>query len=284
MLKAILPHLFFSFLVVLFLSQNTPAQAQGFGNYPRAQSSFSRSQNYFGNRMVAQAQPRFTPQMMSHVQSQQLLQRNQAQAQSQAQVRVQAVAQAQANAGQPAGWRNGLPPTNTDSFVYEAKGHAAHIYGDEGVYGLPPYMGFSKVHRINTGIMDERDAGLTTGHGSYLPDAWGGDEFHQNEWSQSGERGVSESDGFPEGLPVMTGSGSSGGSNNTENLPPSPGPGYQPAYTCEGFVGWYSPEEVALAQTDFPAAFDHFVHSDRYTGSILNADLILRLQMGRPGY
>ncbi|MCC6978251.1 MAG: hypothetical protein IT343_08005 [Candidatus Melainabacteria bacterium] len=187
------------------------------------------------------------------------------------------------SAGDQSGWRNGLPPTRTDSFVKEAKHHAAHIYGDEGTYGLPPYMGFSKVHRINTGIMDERDAGLTTGHGSYMPDAWGGDEFHQNEWSQSGERGHTAASGYPDGLPVMTGAGQSG-PGGSQNIPPPPGPGYQAAYTCEGFVGYYSPEEVALAQTDFPAAFDHFVHSDRYTGSILNADLILRLQMGRPGF
>lgn len=187
------------------------------------------------------------------------------------------------NSGEQSGWRNGLPPTRMDSFVKEAKHHAAHIYGDEGTYGLPPYMGFSKVHRINTGIMDERDSGLTTNHGSYLPDAWGGDEFHQNEWSQSGQRGHTSASGYPDGLPVMTGVGQSG-PGGSQNIPPPPGPGYQAAYTCEGFVGYYSPEEVALAQTDFPAAFDHFVHSDRYTGSILNADLILRLQMGRPGF
>ena len=30
------------------------------------------------------------------------------------------------------------------------------------------------------------DAGLTTGHGSYLPDAWGADEFIGNEWSWAG--------------------------------------------------------------------------------------------------
>jgi hypothetical protein len=236
-------------LSMLFALSTSGAQAQGFGNYQRAQSSFSQRPN--------QARARNTAQM---------------------------VAQAQARANDPPDWRNGLPPTRTDSFVKEAKHHANHIYGDEGTRGLPPYMGFSKVHRINTGIMDERDSGLTTGHGSYLPDAWGGDEFHQNEWSQSGERGVSAADGFYEGLPVMTGSGSGAPGGGSENLPPPPGEGYQAAYTCEGFVGYYSPEEIALAQTDFPAAFDHFVHSDRYTGSILNADLILRLQMGRPGY
>lgn len=249
---------FLALTVILLGYCMSAAQAQGFGTYPRSQA---------GNGTAFQARV------------------SQARA-SQASAKM--IAQAQANAryqaGFPSDWRNGLPPTRMDSFVKEAKQHAAHIYGDEGTYGLPPYMGFSKVHRINTGIMDERDSGLTTGHGSYLPDAWGGDEFHQNEWSLSGERGRSAEDGFPEGLPVMTGNGSGNPGGGNENLPPPPGEGYQPAYTCEGFVGYYSPEEIALAQTDFPAAFDHFVHSDRYTGSILNADLILRLQMGRPGY
>jgi hypothetical protein len=83
-----------------------------------------------------------------------------------------------------------LPPTKLDSFVHHAvlAGHGEHIYGDEGVYGPPPYMGFNVVHRINTGIIAERDEGLTTGHGSYLPDAWGSDEFLRapGAWSQSG--------------------------------------------------------------------------------------------------
>ncbi|MCC7527115.1 MAG: hypothetical protein IT342_01260 [Candidatus Melainabacteria bacterium] len=237
-----------AFLCVLSMPA---AEAQGFGNYQRAQAAY--------NQRVNQARVHYTARMVAQ-------------------------AQAHAQANDPPDWRNGLPPTRTDSFVKEAKHHAAHIYGDEGTYGLPPYMGFSKVHRINTGIMDERDSGLTTGHGSYMPDAWGGDEFHQNEWSHSGERGHSAAEGFPDGLPVMTGSGSGNPGGVSQNLPPPPGEGYQPAYTCEGFVGYYSPEEIALAQTDFPAAFDHFVHSDRYTGSILNADLILRLQMGRPGF
>ncbi|PZM81335.1 MAG: hypothetical protein DKT66_19150 [Candidatus Melainabacteria bacterium] len=245
-------------IVALVTLCTTAVQAQGFGNYQRSQFS---PQN---NMQARSGQARGN--------------------QTRARVIAQAQAHAQYQASFPSDWRNGLPPTRMDSFVKEAKQHAAHIYGDEGTYGLPPYMGFSKVHRINTGIMDERDSGLTTGHGSYLPDAWGGDEFHQNEWTQSGERGRSAADGFPDGLPVMTGSGSGAPGSGAQNLPPPPGEGYQPAYTCEGFVGYYSPEEIALAQTDFPAAFDHFVHSDRYTGSILNADLILRLQMGRPGY
>lgn len=83
--------------------------------------------------------------------------------------------------------RNGLPPTRLDSFVYEAGGHAWHIYGDEGVYSIPPFMEFTKPHRIEAGIHGRRKAGLQTGHGSYMPDAWGGDEFVDGpEWSQSG--------------------------------------------------------------------------------------------------
>src|SRR5208337_1351175 len=43
--------------------------------------------------------------------------------------------------------------------------------------GLPPLYGFTQASRINTGITGARDAGLTTGHGSYMPNAWGADEF-----------------------------------------------------------------------------------------------------------
>jgi hypothetical protein len=82
---------------------------------------------------------------------------------------------------------NGLPPTSLDSFVYEAGGLAEQIYGDEGTSDIPPYFGFDQSHRINLGIIGTRAQGLTTGHGSMLPNAWGGDEFDQTEpWSQSG--------------------------------------------------------------------------------------------------
>ncbi len=85
--------------------------------------------------------------------------------------------------------RNGLPPTKLDGFVRNAHENAEHIYGDESTaHGPPPYMSFSEVHRINAGIKDNRDAGLTTGHGSYLPDAWGRDEIlGEPEFSQSGQ-------------------------------------------------------------------------------------------------
>ncbi len=75
--------------------------------------------------------------------------------------------------------RNGLPETTLDSFVLQAKGDADAIYGDEGTVGLPPFgePGFTRDHRIKRGITGDRSTGLTTGHGSVLPAAWGGDEF-----------------------------------------------------------------------------------------------------------
>jgi len=85
--------------------------------------------------------------------------------------------------------RNGLPPTQTDSFVRQAAGNAENIYGDEGHEGPPPFMYFEYENRINSGIYDIRDKGLTTGHGSYMPSAWGRDEFLGAEWSQSGANG-----------------------------------------------------------------------------------------------
>jgi hypothetical protein len=63
-----------------------------------------------------------------------------------------------------------LPPTTTDSFVNNAAGSAELIYGDEGTDGLPPYYGFTPEHYIGSGIYS---IGLTTGHGSLLPSAWG---------------------------------------------------------------------------------------------------------------
>jgi hypothetical protein len=76
---------------------------------------------------------------------------------------------------------NGLPQTSLDSFVYEAGGMAELIYGDEGVDTIPPYFEFDQTHRINVGITGARAQGLTTGHSSMLPNAWGGDEFVKTE-------------------------------------------------------------------------------------------------------
>lgn len=196
-------------------------------------------------------------------------------------------AQAQQQMASRPGLINGLPPATMDSFVYEAGPHAEHIYGDEGTNGLPPYQGFSAAHRINAGIMDQRDAGLTTGHGSFMPKAFGADEFIQapGEWGQSGYRNHTSGSGFADdGVPVMGGGsgGGGGGGGGGQDYDPPPGPGYQPATVHGVFVGWYSPEEVALAQTDFPAAFEHFVYSDRYQGSWENAMFILEVEMGRP--
>lgn len=72
--------------------------------------------------------------------------------------------------------------------------------------------------------------------------------------------------------------GSSGGSDggvDTTGYPPKPGPDYQPMTQHGQFVGWYSPEEVALSQTDFPAALVSILKSDRYYGGISGAASIL---------
>ncbi len=83
--------------------------------------------------------------------------------------------------------RNSLPPCMTDSFVHESGANAELIYGDESHRSAPPFMEFTQDHRIESGIHDIRDAGLTTGHGSLLPNAWGDDEFiSAGEWSQAG--------------------------------------------------------------------------------------------------
>ncbi len=119
--------------------------------------------------------------------------------------------------------RNGLPPTTTDSFVRNAGAFADAIYGDEGQGDqLPQYEHFTQDHRINTGILGLRDAGLTTGHGSVLPNAWGGDEFTMSgpEFSQSGTNFGSFNFPFPIPpipLPPLPGAGLP--------LPPLPGAG-----------------------------------------------------------
>lgn len=63
-----------------------------------------------------------------------------------------------------------LPPTSMESFVRNSAGAADLIYGDEGTDGPPPFEGFDQSHRINSGIYTP---GLTTGHRSALPEAWG---------------------------------------------------------------------------------------------------------------
>lgn len=164
--------------------------------------------------------------------------------------------------------RNGLPQTSLDSFVTEAGEHKEHIYGDEGVYGPPPYLSFSKVHRINTGIMDQRDAGLTTGHGWYAPDSWGKDEFLGQEWTLAGARGRKSSDGFVDGLPnilVTTGS-SSGGGNMGQVTEPPPGEGFQPMFQHGVWVGWYTPDQVRRSQTEFPCVLQEVINGPYFWG------------------
>jgi len=75
-----------------------------------------------------------------------------------------------------------LPETTLDGFV-AASGFNDSIYGDEGGNSPP---GASNFGYISHGFNKQMKQGLTTGHGSKLPSAWGGDEFHGNEHSVSG--------------------------------------------------------------------------------------------------
>ncbi len=82
----------------------------------------------------------------------------------------------------------GLPPTTLDSFVSEANaiGQAEAIYGDEGSIYIPPDSNFDATHRIARGFDKTTEHGLTTGHGSFLPSAWGYDGVRNpGEWSKS---------------------------------------------------------------------------------------------------
>ncbi|MDP3508376.1 MAG: hypothetical protein Q8T09_10335 [Candidatus Melainabacteria bacterium] len=97
-----------------------------------------------------------------------------------------------------------LPPVSTDSFVHQAGARAEDIYGNEGVGGiekcpgaygmahqghLPPIEGFNPENRIDAGIYGVRNLGLTTGHGSYMPSAWGADEYVGDEWANTVREG-----------------------------------------------------------------------------------------------
>lgn len=134
--------------------------------------------------------------------------------------------------------RNGLPPTRMDSFVYEAQEKADQIYGDEGIDGLPPFEEYTQDHRINAGILGRSNQGLTTGHGSMLPNATGGDEFVDSEpFTQAGTNSGFGGISFPLPIPgVDVSVGIAGGIP----LPipgagfPIPGPGGLPV---PGFPG-----------------------------------------------
>lgn len=98
---------------------------------------------------------------------------------------------------------NGLPITSTDGFVENAGADAEPIFGGEGGNGRPVYEGFDPSHRIERGIHGDRADGLTTGHGSPLPSASGGDEFVKPEpFSQVGSSGG----GTTWSKPAITGS------------------------------------------------------------------------------
>jgi len=187
-----------------------------------------------------------------------------------------------------------LPPTNLDSFVYQAGGNAEAIYGDEGTNGLPPLYGFTQASRINTGITGGRDAGLTTGHGSYMPNAWGADEFlaPPGEWSLSGTNGgnthynnaAAGLDAADQAEAALNNPSSSSTSNSSTcisgpggvspnpNFPNAPGPGYYSIVGCGGdFQGWMDPSLVALGQTNWGAALYGFYTSSEFIGDPLEA-------------
>ncbi len=121
------------------------------------------------------------------------------------------------------GGYNGLPPTRLDSFVQEAGGLAFQIYGDEGTSGPPPINGFERVNRIDAGIQGN-NAGLTTGHESMLPSAWGKDEFIGGpEMSVSGDHVIRNGQGQAAGYPLDPGDGLPGGSPGGGFFDPSGG-------------------------------------------------------------
>lgn len=119
------------------------------------------------------------------------------------------------------GGYDGLPPTRLDSFVREAGGLAFQIYGDEGTSGPPPISGFNRVNRIDAGIQGN-NAGLTTGHESVLPSAWGADEFIGGpEYSISGDHMMRNGQGAPAGYPLDPGDGLPGGTRGGGYYDPS---------------------------------------------------------------
>ncbi len=189
-----------------------------------------------------------------------------------------------------------LPVCNLDSFVHQAGAAADKIYGDEGTDGLPPLWGFTQASRINTGITGDRDQGLTTGHGSYLPNAWGADEFlaPPGEWSLSGtNNGNTQYNNAAANLDstdqteaqyaqnnnTSGNSGTSGavisgpgGVSPNPNFPPAPGPGYYSIVGCGGdFQGWMDPSLVQIGYTNWGLALYDFYTSSEFIGDPLEA-------------
>ena len=182
------------------------------------------------------------------------------------------------------GTRQALPPATLDSFVYSAGAHAEFIYGDEGSNGPPPFDNFKKINRIDAGITGVRDLGLTTGHGSVMPDAWGADEFISGgEWTQTGAKSNMDN---PVSISAtnldsrVSDFGSGGQGANDPNLPPSPGPGYQPVYLHGQFDGYLTPEEAAAWNNGDPASAWKSYANRRPGGPTENDIFIITQEMG----
>ncbi|MBK7748844.1 MAG: hypothetical protein IPP57_04585 [Candidatus Obscuribacter sp.] len=177
--------------------------------------------------------------------------------------------------------RRNLPPVMMDSFVQQAGAHAEHIYGDEGVGpNLPPYDNFTKIHRIDIGIQGIRDLGLTTGHGSVLPDAWGADEYiSAGEWSQTGAKGNINNPVSRRAINLDF-NGQGGQASEDPNIPPPPGPGYQAVYTHGVFDGYLNPQQAAMWNSgDYAGAWKSFANS-RPGGPTENDYYIVTQEMG----
>jgi hypothetical protein len=176
--------------------------------------------------------------------------------------------------------RSGLPPCNMDSFVYQAGAQAEAIYGDEGVHSKPPLSGFSKSSRINAGIVGINDTGLTTGHGSYMPDAWGADEFidgPNGEWGQSGSTSNNATNNIY-GMPVFTYTSPPLDPSNSYStngigvqIPTltsaKSSNGLYPVYNGYGLlIGHMTTAEVVLAQTNQLQALMDFYQGPNFLG------------------
>lgn len=182
-----------------------------------------------------------------------------------------------------------LPPTNVDGFIKSAGGAADQIYGDEGEIGLPPIDSFTKANRINRGIAGINDAGLTTGHGSLMPDAWGADEFiaAPGEWSLAGANyGNYNYNNAAQGLDaagqlqrLSLGQVSVGGPAPI-GFPPPPGAGYQAVFTHGVFDGYLSPQEVSMWQKGNAVAAWLSYSAKRPGGPTLNDFYIVTREMG----
>lgn len=167
----------------------------------------------------------------------------------------------------PAQAQRQLPPVRLDSFVREAGAQAESIYGDEGTTSIPPIDNFKKENRIDAGIHGVSDLGLTTGHGSVMPDAWGADEFLSppGEWTQSGAKGnlASYTSISATNLDSRTSdhsnpsAGGDGGSNNypPPDGPPPPGQEWNPTpLTVHGaFDGYMTKQEATDFNSGDPA-------------------------------